>query len=484
MFEDSVTMRRPVEKLTKSNWCQVFTDLQFWIESKGLFYDSPVIERNKGSKEKEVKKLTAGIDNLNINKKSSLNIEKATQWDKDASAVMYWLRQCCSNDTDITEEQGNPRQSWKALYRKYSKVKPGDLRQLKREITSFDRVSQASGKSPEDCFALLKVLRRRFIIQKPEKNESLINDNLFGYLLDGFTETEWKLYIILNIRKRYHEVAKEWAVQQRLNDERLPHTLRSKQKSKFQPMPKNLASKERNVHFEEPRSARVAQAYSAKDVNNDCYENGSEEESLDTGHEDGDISEEGLMALGDRHPRSKPYHSLTPTIWHPDTAASSHMTDSPKLLKGPLRPTRRAIRVGVGKLLSREMGDAWMVTKSGVAFLKDCLLVHGLGWSLKDYAVESGAYVRNRLQRGPWIENEIEGEVVQQQISPEGAWTDIYSQDIDHLRVWGCQAIPYVDIGSMPRHARTDKLVPRRRKAVFVGYVDETTKQWKMCCAS
>ncbi|KAI0991097.1 hypothetical protein K3495_g17090, partial [Podosphaera aphanis] len=100
------------------------------------------------------------------------------------------------------------------------------------------------------------------------------------------------------------EVAKEWAVQQRLNDERLPHTLRSKQKSKFQPMPKNLTSKERNVHFEEPRSARVAQAYSAKDIDNDCYEDDNEEEALDTEHEDGDISEEGLMAFRDRHPRT------------------------------------------------------------------------------------------------------------------------------------------------------------------------------------
>ncbi|KAI0991928.1 hypothetical protein K3495_g16259, partial [Podosphaera aphanis] len=82
------------------------------------------------------------------------------------------------------------------------------------------------------------------------------------------------------------------------------------------------------------------------------------------------------------HPRSKQHHSLTPTIWHPDTAASSHMTDNPKLFKGPLRPTRRTIRVGGGKLFCREMGDAWMVTKMGVAVLKDCLLVPGLGANL------------------------------------------------------------------------------------------------------
>ncbi|KAI0996699.1 hypothetical protein K3495_g11484 [Podosphaera aphanis] len=96
MLEDSVTMRRPVETLTKSEWRQVFMDLQLWLESKGLFYvceniredycswqifqcqDSPVIEKDRGSKENEVEKLTAHIDNLNINKKSSLNTEKAT----------------------------------------------------------------------------------------------------------------------------------------------------------------------------------------------------------------------------------------------------------------------------------------------------------------------------------------------------------------------------------------------------------------------
>ena len=90
--------------------------------------------------------------------------------------------------------------------------------------------------------------------------------------------------------------------------------------------------------------------------------------------------------------------------------------------------------------------------------------------------MESGAYVQNQLQRGPWIEKEIEGQIVHIRLSPEGAWTGVHDQNIDHLRVWGCQAIPYVDIKSMPGHARTDKLVPRGRHAVFVEYFDETTK--------
>lgn len=32
----------------------------------------------------------------------------------------------------------------------------------------------------------------------------------------------------------------------------------------------------------------------------------------------------------------------------------------------------------------------------------------------------------------------------------------------------------------MLNHARKDKLAPRGRDAVFVGYVNETTKQWKV----
>lgn len=67
-----------------------------------------------------------------------------------------------------------------------------------------------------------------------------------------------------------------------------------------------------------------------------------------------------------------------------------------------------------------------------------------------------------------------------QQLSPEGAWTGIDRQGIDHLRVWGSQVITYVDIKSMPQHARKDKFMPRGRDAVFVGYVNETTKQWKV----
>lgn len=49
------------------------------------------------------------------------------------------------------------------------------------------------GKSSEDCFDYLKVPRRWYLLQKPEKKESFRNEYLFGYLLDGIIEEEWKL---------------------------------------------------------------------------------------------------------------------------------------------------------------------------------------------------------------------------------------------------------------------------------------------------
>lgn len=67
-----------------------------------------------------------------------------------------------------------------------------------------------------------------------------------------------------------------------------------------------------------------------------------------------------------------------------------------------------------------------------------------------DYAVKLDAYVRNRLKRSSWIENYVDVALVYRKFSLEGACTGIYTQKISHLRVWGNQAIPYVDINSMP----------------------------------
>ncbi|KAI0991786.1 hypothetical protein K3495_g16401, partial [Podosphaera aphanis] len=208
MYSESSLLKKPVETLSKANWRQFFVDLRLWFESKGLFYVCQYEKNEYCAKDhvkvratSDIEKLTAAVAALHVEAKEPklksqdlLNHnEISIQWEKDSSAVVFWLRQCCQNDLDLIEDNESPKKIWDALYTKYSRVKAGDLRQLEREITSFNREEQAPGKSPEECFAHLKALRRRFLLLKPEKKGSFGNEDLFGYLLDGLTEDEWKL---------------------------------------------------------------------------------------------------------------------------------------------------------------------------------------------------------------------------------------------------------------------------------------------------
>lgn len=78
--------------------------------------------------------------------------------------------------------------------------------------------------------------------------------------------------------------------------------------------------------------------------------------------------------------------------------------------------------------------------------------------------------VRNRLPNGP----EIDGV----RISPEEAFTG-QVPSVNHLRVWGCKAVVHVDPRSQPQGMRRDKLMNRGKEVVFVGYCEDTTKQWQ-----
>lgn len=211
MMSSNNVCKNPVETLSKSNWRQVFTDLKLWLESKGLFYvflhekqTYCSVTHYSDRVPTDIEILTASVaalhvkkdgkpEKLSVNQSSDLSHERLIQWDKDEFAVIYWLRRCCGNDLDIIEENDTSKKIWDALFRKYSKVRAGDLWQLEREITSFNRQVQTPGKSPEECFNYLKVLRRRFLQQRPEKKDSLRNEDLFGYLLDGLVEEEWTL---------------------------------------------------------------------------------------------------------------------------------------------------------------------------------------------------------------------------------------------------------------------------------------------------
>ena len=102
------------------------------------------------------------------------------------------------------------------------------------------------------------------------------------------------------------------------------------------------------------------------------------------------------------------------------------------------------------------------------AMLKD----QGLPLDFWDEAAVTGAYVRNRIMNGPTA-----GEKT---FSPYEAF---YGQApiIDHFRRFGCQAIGYVDPKSLPiQDKRNPKQVDKGRLGIFMGYVNETTKQWRL----
>jgi hypothetical protein len=52
--------------------------------------------------------------------------------------------------------------------------------------------------------------------------------------------------------------------------------------------------------------------------------------------------------------------------------------------------------------------------------------------------------------------------------------------NVDYIYVFGSKCYSYVDLKSLPKGGRTDKLMPRRRVSVFIGYSDNTTKQFKV----
>ena len=86
-------------------------------------------------------------------------------------------------------------------------------------------------------------------------------------------------------------------------------------------------------------------------------------------------------------------------------------------------------------------------------------------------ALRANTYLRNYTATGP----EIDGSVV----SPEEAYSGV-RPSIDHIRVWGCKMHSHLDPRSLPQGGRQDKLMNRGRVGVFLGYVEDTTKQYWM----
>ena len=92
-----------------------------------------------------------------------------------------------------------------------------------------------------------------------------------------------------------------------------------------------------------------------------------------------------------------------------------------------------------------------------------------------DEATEADTYLRNRLPGGEGLRSET------YIFSPEEAFTGKKGQiSIEHIRTFGCKCYSYIDPKSLPAYGRKDKLMPRARTCIFMGYVDETTKQYKV----
>ncbi len=91
-----------------------------------------------------------------------------------------------------------------------------------------------------------------------------------------------------------------------------------------------------------------------------------------------------------------------------------------------------------------------------------------------DEAVEARTYIRNRLPGGIGLSTP------DYTFSPEEAYTGIKNQKADHIRAFGAKCYAYVDPKSLPKGSRTDKLMPRGRVCVFMGYSETTAKQFKV----
>jgi hypothetical protein len=87
-----------------------------------------------------------------------------------------------------------------------------------------------------------------------------------------------------------------------------------------------------------------------------------------------------------------------------------------------------------------------------------------------DEAAETHAYIRNRLPGGVGLSTP------DYTFSPEEAYTGIKNQRVDHIRTFGTKCYAHVDPKSLPKESRKDKIMPRGRVCVFMGYSETTTK--------
>lgn len=91
-----------------------------------------------------------------------------------------------------------------------------------------------------------------------------------------------------------------------------------------------------------------------------------------------------------------------------------------------------------------------------------------------DKAIEARTYIQNRLLGG------IELYIDNYTLLPEQAYSGKIEVDVNYIRVFSSKCYSYIDPKSLLKGARIDKLIPRGRVSVFMGYLDNITKQFKV----
>jgi hypothetical protein len=92
-----------------------------------------------------------------------------------------------------------------------------------------------------------------------------------------------------------------------------------------------------------------------------------------------------------------------------------------------------------------------------------------------DKAAKADIYLQNRLPGGESLQSEI------YIFSPEEVFTDRKRQiTTRYIRVFSCKYYSYINPKLLLADRKKDKLVLQEYTSIFIGYVDETTKQYKV----
>jgi hypothetical protein len=361
------------------------------------------------------------------------NVEKREKYQAAASEVLYMITICIDEtDEQYIEDFEDVKSKWEGLYAKYSKKTPQATREHMRKITTF---SLEQDMTVEDAWTKLKELRRDVIAANPARKSTFTDDELFDYLLEGLPEdyaitcsvidSQTTLHIddkLLILRRQQEKLsAKTTALVARQKSSRprsprrrgrsrggsdsggdnakcylcasnhyvkdcdLLKELRALVKDRRRRKSTKSSGKERSSHRETDNrtSSHKTKKHGASRghvANEDPSSQEDEGLLADESESDSDPEPEEEIAGISRDAISK----VPPSEWASDSGASSHMTDSIQLFRGPLTKIRRRIvRVGGGVLYSEYRGTVEMRVKSGgFTLLSKVLYVPKLGVNL------------------------------------------------------------------------------------------------------